>query len=910
MDISRIVTSKSAAAKVVWLIYTLCTIVMGIMAYFSAWPIWITVELVLHMVFLTPLTFHPKVPVRFQSIFMMLCSFINIFMCTIAENNIYFSLSAFLAVAVLLSLYRSRKILGVYSILIAGGIVYHIFVLKTIELGTSVQITEFFVRVSILFTAQAILVILIGAVNSSRAQLFDSVTEAKRAEQSKSDFLANMSHEIRTPMNAIIGMCELILREDDLGQSVRENCFNIQTSGRSLLAIINDILDFSKIDSGKMELVNEEFNIASLVNDVVNMSEARRGTKDIEILVNMDPNIPKGLIGDEVRIRQVIINLMTNAIKFAREGSVTLTVSYSVQDYGVNLFVSVADTGIGITEENIEKLFTSFQQVDTKKNRSVEGTGLGLAISKRLVGYMGGFINVKSEYGEGTEFRFTIPLKVSDDQPFAAIKEEGDICVAACFGGSNCADRRERIFLDSGTSLGADFCCAKSVQELKVLMENKKLTHIFVYEKEYVGNEEFFAGLSEKTKLYVIQDRASNVKLPEGIMRIYMPFYLIPAVSAINNESMVLNLNEHRSTDISFTAPKAKILVVDDNAINLKVAMGLMQPYNMRILTAQSGPEAINMLQKEDIDIVFMDHMMPEMDGVEATGILRKTEGEYYQKLPIIALTANVANGAREMFVASGFNDFLAKPIELSALDRILRNYLPREYMQPLKRESGAKEDRNELHIPEAVEPSLLDIRKGISYIGNKDAYANILALYAANSEKKIAQIEELLAKEDLKNYVIEVHALKSTSLSMGAVGLSELAKELEAEGKAGNISVIKEKTGEMLRLYKEVAEAASHYLEASGKSEQQEEAVNKEFTEVSAEALAEYIERAKAACDDCDGDTLEAIAQETEALSYDGEPLLDYFKKAARLATEEFEYEAAADEITMLEKKFNGRNR
>ena len=710
-------------------------------------------------------------------------------------------------------------------------------------------------------------------------------------------------------MNAIIGMCELIMREDNLSRSVRENCFNIQTSGRSLLAIINDILDFSKIDSGKMELINEELIIASLVNDVVNMSEARRGTKGIEILVNVDPTIPKGLIGDEVRIRQVIINLMTNAIKFTREGSVTLTVSYSVQDYGVNLTVSVADTGIGITEENMEKLFTSFQQVDTKKNRSVEGTGLGLAISKRLVGYMGGYINVRSQYGEGTEFRFTIPLKVSDDSPFAVIKQEGDICAAACFRGSNSAEKLERIFLDNGASLNADFCCAESAQELKSLVENKKVTHLFVHEKEYVGNEEFFVSISKNTKVYVIQDRSSNVRLPEGIKCIYAPFYLIPAVSAINDESMVLNLNERRDDGISFIAPKAKILVVDDNAINLKVATGLMQPYNMQMQLAQSGPEAINILKKKDIDIVFMDHMMPEMDGVEATGIIRQTQGEYYQKLPIIALTAHVANGAREMFVASGFNDFLAKPIELSALDRTLRNYLPREYMQPVTGESGTKEDQSELHIPESADPSVLDVGKGMSYMRNEAAYRDILALYAANFDKKTARIDELFTKEDLKNYVIEVHALKSTSLNIGAVKVSELARELEAEGKAGNLSVIKEKTGELLRLYREAAETARLYLEGVGQSEpQQEETVDQELTEVSAEALAGYIERATAACTDCDGDALETIAEEVAAFSFGGEPLKRYFAKAAELANEEFEYEAAANEITMLEDKIKDK--
>lgn len=300
---------------------------------------------------------------------------------------------------------------------------------------------------------------------------------------------------------------------------------------------------------------------------------------------------------------------------------------------------------------------------------------------------------------------------------------------------------------------------------------------------------------------------------------------------------------------------------------------------------------------------------MPEMDGVEATEIIRQMQGEYYQKLPIIALTANVANGAREMFVASGFNDFLAKPIELSALDRVLRNYLPREYLRPITGESGTKEDRSELHIPESVDSSVLDVGKGMSYMRNEADYRDILALYAANCDKKTALIDELFIKEDLKNYVIEVHALKSTSLSIGAVRVSELAKELEAEGKAGKLSVIKEKTGEMLRLYREAADAARHYLETAGRTEpQQEKAEDKELAEVSATALAGYIERAMVACADCDGDALEIIAEEVGGFSFGGEPLRDYFAKAAELASEEFEYEAAACEIATLEDKIKGK--
>ena len=800
-------------AKVVWLIFTFCSAIMGILVYLEGWSSGIMAALILHMVILTPFTFLPKASVRLQATLAMLFAFGNTFASSIAQGNIYPTLVVFLGAAIILAAYRSEKLQIAYMLLTAGGIVYHVAVLGTIRFDSSVLIAEFMIRVSVLFVAQIYLLALVKASNSNREAMLKSVEEARQAERFKTEFLANMSHEIRTPMNAIIGMCELILRENDISETVREDCFNIRTSGRSLLSIINDILDLSKIESGKMEIVNEEFNIASLINDVINMSEARRGTKGIEILADVDPNIPKGLIGDEMRIRQVIVNLMSNAIKFTPSGSVTLTISCTSHDYGVNLLVSVADTGIGITEENIEKLFTNFSRVDTRKNRSVEGTGLGLAISKRLVGYMGGFINVRSQYGEGSEFRFVIPLKVSDETPFAAIKAKDDICAAVCFGENECVDKQERIFLKSGVSLGADFNCARNIEEMKVLARQKKLTHIFIDSKEYIGNEDFFDAFSQDTHVFVLQDRVSATELPEEIRCIYNPFYLIPAISAINDERVVISLNEQRNADIRFTAPEARVLVVDDNGINLKVAIGLLQPYNMQVVTARSGQEAIEILRSKDIDIVFMDHMMPEMEGVEAAGIIRKTEGEYYRKLPIIALTANVANGARELFLSAGFDDFLAKPIELPALDRILRNFLPHEYMQPATRTTYAKELGRSTDDSEPRETALLDFEKGISGVGgDAGIYAEILSLYAQESEEKIKQIAGMLEREDLPNYVIEVHGLKSASRSIGAFGLSALAKELEEAGKAGDIDTLKKKNEELVKLYREVSEAARKY--------------------------------------------------------------------------------------------------
>lgn len=894
---------SKTSGKWAWVAYSLCTVIMFIMAFFSKWDAWVHIMLAIHVVVLGVMTFHPKISIKIQSYTLMLLSFWNIFVCSLMERNLFNSIPVFLGAAILIAIYKDIKLILLYIILNAAAVPIHIFVLDSMPFDTPLQIIQFIVRLSVMFTAELYLVVFIRSMNANDERMIRIIEEARQAERYKSDFLANMSHEIRTPMNAIVGMCELILRENGLSESVRENSFNIQTAGRSLLAIINDILDFSKIDSGNMELIEEEFNIASTLNDVINMSEARKGSKKIDIIVKTDPDIPRGLIGDEVRIRQVIVNLMTNAVKFTEHGCVTLTVSRSKQDYGINLFVSVRDTGIGITEENIEKLFTSFRQVDTKKNRAVEGTGLGLAISKRLITKMGGFISVKSEYGSGSEFRFVIPLKVKDERPFITVNDTQNIHVAGCFGRNELSAKYEELFCEMCSRLHIDFSFFNGINALKEA-DSTKFTHIFADREEYIGGEEFFAAAAQNSHVFVIQDRIDAIELPPDIKCVYKPFYAISVASALNNENMVINLNERRGAGIRFTAPKARILIVDDNAVNLNVAVGLMRPYNMQVLTAESGPAAINMLRSHDFDMVFMDHMMPGMDGVEATDIIRKTEGEYYKKLPIIALTANAVNGAREMFMQSGFNDFLAKPIELSALDRILRNFLPREYMQaPASANYGRSDRRKAERKQESC--ALLDPDKGLAYTGGDGAvYREILALYAKKGAEKIEQIGELFDSKDWKNYVIEVHALKSTSMSIGAEKLSALAKELELAGKAENYGVIEKKNAELLKLYGEVISTAEGYLGKFAPSEPEpaEDKAPEELTEIAPELLSEYIERAKEACEGFDSDTLAAIAGETEKYSYKGEPLSKYFGKAAELA-EDFEYESAAAEISTLEK-------
>ncbi|MBQ9142562.1 MAG: response regulator [Lachnospiraceae bacterium] len=739
------------------------------------------------------------------------------------------------------------------------------------------------------------------------------IEKAEHANRAKSDFLANMSHEIRTPMNAIIGMCELVLREDDISDRVRENCFNIKNSGKNLLSIINDILDFSKIDSGKLEIINGEFSIVTLLNDVINMADVRKGSKKLEIIVCVDPAIPQLLIGDEIRIRQVVINLMTNAIKFTESGTVILRVSQTKQEYGVNLLVQVIDSGIGISEENQEKLFTSFQQVDTKKNRAVEGTGLGLAISKKLVNNMGGFVSVRSKYGKGSAFKFVVPLGVADEKPLGIVKEAEKIFALAYFELDKFHDDRikseyEKLISEISEQLHIRFVRCDTFEEFQREMDSQRVTHVFLGREEFIAHREYCETKQEQAQMMVIQDRVNAINLPANMKCIYKPFYVLSVVSALNNEDSIRNLTGQKETGIRFTAPKARILIVDDNAINLKVAEGLMRPYHMQIITAESGAAAIRLLASKDFDLVFMDHMMPEMDGVETTKHIREMVGEYYQKLPIISLTANAVNGAREMFLQEGFHDFMAKPIELQTLDRILRTYLPEKLIQPVVGEQITGTDRrNKKVIGERLAMFNTDV--GMMYTGGvEEIYLDILDSYVQKGASKCLHIKSLFEQKDWKNYVIEVHALKSTSMSIGAVRLSELAKELEHAGKSGEYKFIEEKNESLLRLYEEVLEIVKEYVETNRVQEplvdKAEEIDN--YSEVSVALLEEMISKAKEACRNFDSDTMQVLAQKAAEYSYQEEKLDAYFDKAASLA-EDFEYEEAAIIIAKLEEKWKG---
>lgn len=530
------------------------------------------------------------------------------------------------------------------------------------------------------------------------------VLQTEDANRAKTNFVSNMSHEIRTPMNSIVGITEILLRSRHSPKE-QEYLLNIQSSGRVLLTIINDVLDCSKMEAGKMQLFDEPYDTCSLFHDLRISMENRIGHSGLELIYDIDQDIPCKLKGDMGRIRQVIINLVNNAIKYTEKGSVRFSVHVRQKNTDkVMLYYEVADTGIGIRKEDQKILFDAFQRMEMDRNRYVEGTGLGLTISQNLVNMMGGVIEVESEYGKGSRFFFTIEQTIIDPTP----------------------------------------------------------------------------------------------------------------VSAVNYNGQKDNVTE-KEAECLFIAPEAHILLVDDNELNLVVAKELLKPLRMQIDTAENGLQAVKMVRGSQYDLVLMDHMMPVMDGIEAAKAIRALPEDKYQKLPIIALTANAMVDARKEFLNAGMNGFVAKPIDFARICNQLKLWLPKDLVRDVPKEEAKKllaDDLSDREIQPEDPQMGFSFEEGVKHCGSKAALMKTIRIFYRTIDSKADKIEQCLKEGLISDYVVEVHALKSSALLIGAVPLSEAAKELEGYGKQGKTELLEEKTPDLLAMYRDFKDILKPYAD------------------------------------------------------------------------------------------------
>ena len=687
------------------------------------------------------------------------------------------------------------------------------------------------------------------------------------ASSAKSDFLANMSHEIRTPMNAIIGMAEMSLRED-LPEVARGYINQIKSSGRALLTLINDILDYSKIESGKMELTEVEYEPVSLIHDVSTIIMTRLVDKDVELLLDCDPNLPYKLYGDDLRIRQILINIANNATKFTSKGHVQLTVRFDrVDSENIILKISVKDTGIGIKEEDFNKLFNSFQQVDSKRNRNVEGSGLGLAICKQLIGLMKGRIYVESVYGEGSTFSFDIPQKVVDGKASISLDNPQKYAIAGFFKREDVAED----FKSDAAKLGvhtANLTGAANINESLLGWldrHNDQETYIMMEQEFYeqINTSDIDADIYNRAHLVLLVDAFADVRRwkNQSIFKILKkPLSVLNMAGLLNQEEVHLGTIATNEADTSFEAPEAKVLIVDDNAINLTVAEGLLEPLHMQIDTSLSGKDALEKLNSNHYDIIFMDHMMPELDGVETTRIIRRMYPNC-DDTPIIALTANAVSGTKEMFLSEGMNDFIAKPIEVRVLINKVHQWLPDEKIQKaVEKEEGQEAEEEIRKIPETIGD--LDVKAAMDLLRSEKLFWKVFYDYYRVISAKSATIEHYREIKDWAAYTVEVHALKSASKQIGAMRLSEMAAELEKAGNARDIDKIMKYTDEMLTKYRSYEAVLAPLFPETDEDEGDKE-------EITAEKLNEFFTRLRGAMEELDIDGMESVGADMSAYRY-----------------------------------------
>jgi len=664
-------------------------------------------------------------------------------------------------------------------------------------------IVEVLRMIYILTISQIVIVILIFLY--SLISLLNSKKEtvkANAANIAKSNFLSQMSHEIRTPLNTIMGMGELAMYSDTVSKT-HEYLKGIKQAGQNLLMLIDDILDFSKIETGSLEIVQAPYYLASLLDDIINIIQIRIGEKPIIFNVDVDPNLPARLRGDEMRVRQVLFNLLTNAVKFTSQGMIELKVSAGFrreEKDALPIVITVTDTGIGIKEEDMDSLFKSFVRLDMVINKSIEGSGLGLSITRSVCEAMGGSVTVSSVYGKGSVFTANIPQNcVGIDR--LAVVDNPKVKAALIY------DHRPeylKSLAETMRSLWIIVVTADSPDDFLVKLSDGGLSYAFISEPTLEKARAVIKEHSLNTVLVLLQEIGKAVTA-ENVMVLSMPAYVVPVANVLNGKGIIQQ--ETKDSSDNFTAPSARFLVVDDIQPNLVVAEGLLSPYKSRVDLCSSGVRALELVKIQHYDLVFMDHMMPEMDGIETVKLIRQWEKEEKKeeerRLRIIALTANAVTGMKEMFLNEGFDDFISKPIETLRLREILKNWLPKE-MQIEKNDDIIINDEKEEKVEQAgifknAAIDGIDLMKGQETFPN-NKYLDVLRAWCMHTPALLDKLRALaggqFTDEDIGEYTIAVHGLKGSSYGICAGSVGKKAENLEAASRRKDIEFVKANNG------------------------------------------------------------------------------------------------------------------
>ena len=669
----------------------------------------------------------------------------------------------------------------------------------------------------------------------------DEIVMLTDATNRLNDFLANVSHELRTPVNAVIGLTGICIDKEDK-EDIRRDMIAVRNAGRKVAEQIGDILDYSEIDRKNIVVNNEDYMLSSILNDLV--TEIREyKSKDVELIIDVDPSIPSVMNSDATKIKKILRALISNGLKYTHDGGVYVRISCEAQDYGVNLSIEVTDTGIGMSEEELERVYERFYQVDSGRARLGGGLGLGLSIVSGFVSLLGGFMIIKSKPDVGTTVHVSLPQTVVDASSCMSVNNPDKLCLGAFlhfekFENPVVREYYNSMVLNIVNGLGIQMHRVDNTDNLKRLKESLPMTHLFVGEEEYCSDIELMEELAKDMIVVVVANQDFTLPAKSNARILEKPFYCFPVTTILNTD---INTRVKEGGKLRLNGVRA--LVVDDEPMNLVVGKSIFKRYGMVVSTATSGPESIDICREKQFDIIFMDHMMGGMDGVEAMKKIRGDVTGLDNNVPIVALTANAMSSAKQMFLSEGFDGFVSKPIEIEELERVLKQVLPKSLLsfeyedeegnsyigeeekeEPETKETIIKEPEKKT-LAEKLEGSKIDVEAGLKYcLGDEEFYNTLLIQFANEASEKIPALMDFYEQKDWGNYEIIVHALKSTSKMIGAMELSEEALKLEKAAKEKKESYIFDNHDHVMSVYEVLKEKINQATDNSSGSESESE--------------------------------------------------------------------------------------
>ena len=899
---------QRAAHLLILLCYTILTIVLTGESLLLGWETEAIVLLLLGVVVCWTVHFTEKFPVDISVWIYFILTMLAFFFYGIHETSIYDMAPVMMVIILIYSTTEMYSIIRLCVVVYFFTMTYDLFFVmgKSMEL-TPLSITRTLLHFLLVYMAGWLMKVVMQRRRQERKNNDSRIAGLEETNRRTEDFLTNVSHELRTPINAVTGISAVMLKREEDAEK-RKEIASIQEAGHRLFSQIEDILDYTEIDTGKMKVSKEPYVLSSLLNDIITGSQMLTEENAPEVIFDVDAKIPSALVGDARKIKKILRHLIDNAVRFTKKGGVYVRVYTLTKPYGVNLCMEVSDTGIGIEKEDLEKITEKFFKSDGGKNRRTGGLGLGLPIVYGMVTVMEGFMQVDSNLNDGTTVTVSIPQAVADAAPGMVLENRASLSLACYVRLEKYEIPKVREYYNEMishlvTGLDVPLHRVSDLEELKKLVSVYRLTHLFAGREEYEESRQFLDSLDQDVEIIVVADERFALPDSGRVKLLNKPFYSFMIASVLNAEASgdTEILKEKR-----MLCPGVKVLVVDDEPMNRRVAEEIFKGYQMQVQTAESGRMAIDLCEREDFDLVFLDHMMPEMDGIETLKRLRKIHTDSGRGLTVIAFTANAVSGAREMFLKEGFDEFVSKPIEYSEMEHVLRKVLPKSAIIWVDEniENIEKGDKN-FEKDSRHEVVQINTKSALAYCKNDmNFYQELLHKFVVDADKKKSEIDHYFKREDYDNYRIVIHALKSTAKMIGADALSELAQELEAAVQNKDIGYVREHHEEMLLEYSRVVDRISETMD--DKKNDTDKPIAKNEAEISGDELLERLTELKEGLAAFEIDKSEAVISEMSETVYMGKDVGEFLREV-RKDVEDYEFREAKKKVEKLLDRVKG---